>query len=295
MERIKIIVNPSSGRRIVQNKLEKIQTILLDKGYILSRDNTGKKDDAKEFAKIACQERWDMIIVCGGDGTVNEVVSGVADSEFKIPIAIFAAGTVNDFANAMKLPREVEGFIEMIENKKTQRVDIGKVNDRYFINVAAGGLMANIAHKAEVDLKTLFGKLGYYFEAIRELPSQNLSGYDISIESEEVNYKGKILLYLISNSQSIGGVKNAAPKAEVSDGLLDVMFLKEVAFQDVMEIILKLQNGQHIQNNKIEYFKTKRVDIYSDEKLEIDLDGEYGGDLPATFEVNPSMIEIFIP
>jgi diacylglycerol kinase (ATP) len=295
MQRIKIIVNPSSGRRIVQNKLEGIQTLLLEKGYTLSRNSTKKKDDAKRFAMDACNEDWDLIIACGGDGTINEVISGVVESSNKVPIAILAAGTVNDFANAMKYPKEIESFVRMIENEHTQLVDVGKVNDRYFINVAAGGLMANIAHKAEVDLKTLFGKMGYYFEALRELPSQNLNGYDIRVESEEFSYDGKMLLYLISNSQSIGGVKKAAPKAEVSDGLLDVMFLKEVTFQDVMEILIKLQNGQHIENSKVEYFKTKKVSLHSDVKLEIDIDGEYGGDLPATFEVIPLGVEILIP
>lgn len=296
MKKIKIIYNPSSGRRMTYSKLMRISTMLLDLGHTLSKFTTQKKDDARKEATRACFENWDLIIVCGGDGTINEVISGIMDSSKTINLAIFAAGTVNDFANAMLLPKNPDDFVAMIENNIIQSIDIGKVRNNYFINVAAGGLLTAAAHSARIEMKTLFGKVAYYLEGVKSLPKQNLAGTDMKIFSKEFNYEGKVLLFLISNSHSIGGIKWAAPKAEVSDGKLDVIVVKSVDIQNIFDILIKLQNGQHIENERIEYFKTESIFIESQnkEKIEIDVDGELAGMLPATFEVIENAIQIYI-
>jgi len=294
MKKIKIIYNPSSGRRMVYNKLEKISIMLLELGYTLSKFSTEKKNDAKEEALRTCNEFWDLILVCGGDGTINEVVSGVMESDKRIPIAIFAAGTVNDFANAMSLPRSAKEFVNMIVLGKTKKIDIGKVKDNYFINVAAGGLLTSVAHNAGVELKTLFGKLGYYLEGLKSISAQNLSGTNMRIVSDEFVYEGDVLLFLVSNSQSVGGMKWAAPDAEVSDGKLDVIIVKSLDIQNILDILIKLQNGQHVENERIEYFKTESIYIESNDDIEIDVDGELAGHLPSEFKVIKSAIDILI-
>lgn len=294
MKKIKIIYNPSSGRRMVYNKLEKISIMLLELGYTLSKFSTEKKNDAKEEALRTCNEFWDLILVCGGDGTINEVVSGVMESDKRIPIAIFAAGTVNDFANAMSLPRSAKEFVNMIVSGETKKIDIGKVKDNYFINVAAGGLLTAVAHNAGVELKTLFGKLGYYLEGLKSISAQNLSGTNMRVVSDEFVYEGDVLLFLVSNSQSVGGMKWAAPDAEVSDGKLDVIIVKSLDIQNILDILIKLQNGQHVENERIEYFKTESIYIESNDDIEIDVDGELAGHLPSEFKVIKNAIDILI-
>lgn len=297
MKNIKVIYNPSSGRQAVQNKLNQIIIFLLEKGYTVSKFSTQKKNDAKEEAIKSCKGGWDLIIACGGDGTINEVAEGVAISEKKIPIALYAAGTVNDFANYLALPKEPMEFVNMIEEAKLLKIDLGKTNNNYFVNVAAGGLLTNIAHKADYEMKTLFGKLAYYFEGIKEFPKQRNSIMELKITSDEFEYNGKVLLFLISNSQSIGGVKKAAPKAEVADGYLDCIIVKNPEIQDVIDILFNIQNGSHINNNQVEYFKTKSIKIESlnENNPEVDLDGEFGGYLPQEFCVVQEVIDIFIP
>lgn len=295
MKKVKIINNPSSGRQMVQTKLNQIVLLLIEKGYTVSKFNTEKKNDAKEEAMRSCAGDWDLIIACGGDGTINEVADGVASSERKIPVALYAAGTVNDFASYLGLPSEPLDFVSMIENDKRLMTDLGKTNEHFFVNVAAGGLLTNIAHKADYEMKTLFGKLAYYFEGIKEFPKQKRSIMELKINSAEFQYEGKVLLFLISNSQSIGGVRKAAPKAEVSDGLLDCIIVKNPEIQDIIDILFNIQNGNHINNPQVEYFKTKAVEIFSEEAIEIDFDGEFGGYLPQTFSVVESALELYIP
>ena len=144
MKRVKIIINPSSGRQLVERKIDYLSKLLLDDGYIVGKYFTEEKDDAKNETIKTCTEDWDMIVACGGDGTVNEVVTGIALSENKLPLAILASGTLNDFANHMNIPRNIDDFFDMIKREKLVEVDLGKVNEDYFVNVAAAGLFANV-------------------------------------------------------------------------------------------------------------------------------------------------------
>lgn len=293
MKKVKIIYNPSSGRQLIQMRLDMICKILMDNGYIIGKFATKKKNDAL-YETIKCaKEDWDIIIVCGGDGTVNEVASGIEIGGRKIPVAILAAGTVNDFANYMSLPRTPKEFCSMIMNENIIDVDLGRVKDKYFVNVAAGGLITNVAHQVSSEAKTLFGRTAYYIEGIRELPRQMFKAINVKIESEEYTSSDEIFLFLISNSSYIGGFKKLAPKAQVEDGLLDCIVIKKSEIQDLFALFIGVFKGEHINHPSVVYFKTKQVSISNNEDVQIDVDGEYAGTLPATFEVLPKSFRIF--
>lgn len=295
VRKVKLICNPSSGRQIMQRRIDYLISLLLDDGYIVGKFNTEKKDDAMKETIKTCNEDWDFIIVCGGDGTVNEVAKGVALSNRKIPVAILSAGTVNDFANHMKLPKNMDDFFQMIKNEKILEVDLGKVNDEYFINVAASGLLTNVGYQVQPEAKAIFGRAAYYMEGIKEIPRQKFQPIKVQFESEEYKKEEDILLFLISNSASIGGFKLLAPDANVSDGYLDVVIIKKSEVGDLAQIFLNIFSGEHIHHPNVEYFKTKRLLVNTSEDVSIDIDGEYGGKLPATFEVVSSGFKIFIP
>ena len=294
MKKVKIICNPSSGRQLIQRRVDSICKLLIDGGYTISKCITQKKNDAMLATIKCCSEDWDNIIVCGGDGTVNEVAKGIMLGERKIPVAIFAAGTVNDFANYMELPRGSKEFFEMIENGNTLDVDLGKINDEYFVNVAASGLLTNVGYQVQPEIKAILGRTAYYLEGIKELPKQKLQPINIKFESEEYTKKEDILLFLLSNSSSIGGFPKIAPEANVSDGYLDSIIIKKCYVQDLVSIFISIFSGEHINHPNVEYFKTKKITLSTDEDVPIDIDGEYGGKLPATFEVVPNSFKIFI-
>ena len=295
MKRAKIICNPSSGRQIIQKKIDYLTNLLLNEGYVVGKFNTKGKDDAMlETIKI-CNEDWDFIVACGGDGTINEVAKGIAKSERKIPVAILSAGTVNDFANYMGLPRNMDEFFQMIKDENVINVDLGRVNDEYFINVAASGLLTNVGYQVQPEAKAVLGRMAYYIEGVREIPRQKFDPIKVSFTSEEYTKEEDILLFLISNSASIGGFKMLAPYANVSDGYLDVVIIKKSEVGDLAQIFVNIFKGEHIHHPNVEYFKTKKLEVYTEEDITIDIDGEYGGKLPATFKVVDNGFKIFVP
>lgn len=295
MKKVKIIFNPSSGRQTTERRVDRLSKLLLDDGYLVGKFITQKKNDAMFETMKTCNEDWDLIVVSGGDGTVNEVAKGIANSQRKIPVAILSSGTVNDFATYMKIPRNIEDFYQMIKREETLDVDLGKVNDEYFVNVAASGLLSNVAYQVPIETKMVLGRMAYYLEGLKEIAQSSIEPIKINIESDEYTIEGEeILLFLISNSSSIGGFKKIAPKADVLDGYLDILIFKKSGVQDLASIFINIFSGDHINHPNVKYFKTKKIKISTSEDIPIDIDGEYGGKLPATFEVIPNAFKIFV-
>ncbi|NLK43501.1 MAG: YegS/Rv2252/BmrU family lipid kinase [Tissierellia bacterium] len=294
MKKVKIIYNPSSGRQTVERRLNRLCKLLFEDGYTINKFTTRKKDDAMMETIKTCNEDWDIIIASGGDGTVNEVAKGIANSARKVPVAILSSGTVNDFANYLKLPNNIYDFYKMIKGEKTIDVDLGKANDEYFVNVAAGGLLSNVGYQVPTETKMLFGRLAYYFEGLKEITLQSFEPIRVKIQSKEYTSEEDILLFLISNSSSIGGFKKLAPNASVLDGLLDVLMIKKTDVQNLANIFFSIFSGGHVNHPSVIYFKTNKIIMDSNKAVELDVDGEFGGKLPATFEVVPKAFRIIV-
>lgn len=300
MKKVKVIENPSAGKNLMpylQKRINVVIGILIDRGYVIHKFQTEKQNDAYHETIKACNEDWDAIIVSGGDGTVNEVSTGIAASSRKIPVGILAEGTVNDFATIMKLPKDPKDFCDMIDNWNTRKVDLGKINDKCFMNVVASGFLSNVAHITSVEYKSIFGRIAYFAEGVKQFPRQVLKKMPVTITSEECNLEDEIMLFLLSNTSSIGGFKNAIPDADATDGYLDCIIVKSIqSSQEFLDIFWKLINGKHTESANVIYFKTKkiRVDIRNEEAFDIDMDGEYAGQFPAVFEVLPKAFEIFV-
>lgn len=294
MKKVKIIYNPSSGRQSTERRLDRLCKLLLDDGYLIGKFITQKKNDAMLETMKTCNEDWDIIVVSGGDGTVNEVAKGIANSNKKVPVAILSSGTVNDFANFMKIPKNINEFYDMIKREETIDVDLGKVNDEYFVNVAAGGLLSNVAYQVPIETKMVLGRMAYYIEGLREITQSTFEPIKVNIESEQYLKDEEIILFLVSNSSSIGGFKKLAPKADVLDGLLDVIIIKKSGVQDLANIFLNIFSGEHINHPNVVYFKSKSITVSTKEDIPIDIDGEYGGKLPATFEIVPKAFRIIV-
>lgn len=297
---IKFIINPSSGRQTMGRRIDVLIKMLLDNGYIVGKSFTKEKNDAMIMAKKACNSNFDLIIACGGDGTVNEVAKGIMESKRKLPLAILSGGTVNDFAKYLALPTNAREFYKLIKRERMIEVDIGKVHTinksehEYFVNVAAAGMLTNVAYQVQADIKAVLGRMAYYFEGIKELGKQKFDPLQVRIKSDEYENEEDILLFLVSNSSSIGGFKKLAPEADILDGLLDVVIIKKSAITDLANIFMNILTGDHINHPNVIYYKTKSVYIESSSIVPIDIDGEYGGELPARFEVIPKALRILI-
>ena len=282
------IINPSSGKQNIDSMLREIMaTLILDQ--ICSHVDvfyTKGKDDAKNRAAELKPGDYDFIVSVGGDGTLNEVTNGLILSESNIPMAIISAGTVNDFATYMKLPQTADGFCQMIKDFQTKKVDVGRVNNEYFINVLAAGMLTDIAYKVPKDKKAVLGKMAYYLEGVKEFPKQLSQNEDI-------------MLFLVANSKSVGGFADAAPLASVSDGYLDVMIIKKMALlTEAPDLIFKLFQGEHPKHPSIEYFQTKELSVLPTEQtagIAIDYDGEILEEgLPVDISIVPEALNLII-
>lgn len=273
------IINPSSGRQNIMSTVESIIGKLVMKGISNSAEvfYTKKKDDAKNRAAILKPNEFDFVVAVGGDGTLNEVASGLYLSNSHIPLAVISAGTVNDFANYLNLPQEAEAFVSMIEKFICKDVDLGKINDEYFINVVAGGMLTDIAYKVPKDKKATMGKMAYYTEFLLELPKQmTKSGLKLKVESKEYNDETDAIVFLITNTKSVGGMEKALPLASVSDGQLDVLILKRISPFSTPDALIKFIQGEHYKHPDIEYFQTKNIhiELIEGDEIAIDYDGE---------------------
>lgn len=301
MKKALFVINPSSGKQNIMSTVEKIIGKLVMRQIVDHVDvfYTAKKDDAKVRVEELQPGEYDFIVSVGGDGTLNEVVNGLYISKSQIPLAIISAGTVNDFANYMNLPQSAHEFVDMIEKFRCKDVDLGKVDEEYFINVLAGGLLTDIAYKVPKDKKAVLGKFAYYLEGALELPKQMMGPkLKLKFESEEYSETTEVLVFLITNSKSVGGYDKAAPEAHVSDGLLDVLILKKVTPFNTPELLVKFLQGEHHTHPDIEYFQTKKinVELIEGQDVAIDYDGEYLEDgLPIEVSIIENAVKIIIP
>ena len=295
------IIKPSSGKQNIDSMLREIMaTLILDQ--ICSHVDvfyTKGKDDAKNRAAELKPGDYDFIVSVGGDGTLNEVTNGLILSESNIPMAIISAGTVNDFATYMKLPQTADGFCQMIKDFQTKKVDVGRVNNEYFINVLAAGMLTDIAYKVPKDKKAVLGKMAYYLEGVKEFPKQLSQNMTLTFNSKEYSGTEDIMLFLVANSKSVGGFADAAPLASVSDGYLDVMIIKKMALlTEAPDLIFKLFQGEHPKHPSIEYFQTKELSVLPTEQtagIAIDYDGEILEEgLPVDISIVPEALNLII-
>lgn len=294
MKKIRIIQNPSSGKVGFEDEFNEVCRLLLEEGYTIQLFKTQKKNDAYEATREAIESGFNLIVVSGGDGTVNEVAKALYDLQTEVPMAIFKTGTVNDFANHLQLPNTAMAFLEMIKTNKKIPVDIGLLNGQAFVNIAAAGIFTSVAHQTKKEVKKYFGRSAYYFEAIANLPKNLRTAYRLRITSEEFTTEDDYHLFLITNSTSVGGFDKISPTAEIQDGFFDCMFVKKAPIVGQADVFMKILMGRHLDNKYVDYFQTQKIkiELLGDEQLEVDVDGEYGGLLPIEIEVKPSAIYV---
>lgn len=293
MKRARLIYNPTSGREMIKRHLPEILEKLEKAGYEASCHATTGAGDATKAAKIAVERQYDVVIAAGGDGTIHEVVNGLAEQEFRPKLGIIPAGTTNDFARALQIPRDVSSAVDIITKDELIPVDIGRINDKYFINIAGGGRLTELTYEVPSKLKTMLGQLAYYLKGMEMLPSIKAS--DLKIEYDGKLFEGEAMMFLVGLTNSIGGFERLAPDASINDGLFSLLILKKVNLAEFIRISTLAIRGEHVNDPNVIYTQANRIKVYSDEKVQLNLDGEFGGLLPAEFENLYRHLEVFVP
>ena len=294
--RLRIIINPSSGRETSVKDLDNILLYLSETGNLTRSDicYTAGKNDAMNFARETRSDEYDAIVALGGDGTVNEVVTGMMRGGVDLPLAIYTAGTVNDFATINNLPQAPSDFARMLAKPSYINVDCGKANDDYFLNVVAGGLMTDVAYTTRSDIKTAIGPAAYWLSAMKDLPDINRA-IPVKITANGNTYEEDIIMFLISNTRSVGGFRSLMTKADLTDGVLDMLAVKKMDPLDIVPLLGSLVIGDHINNDNVIYIQSDDITIESEEELVLDIDGEKGSSLPARISCIKNAIKLIVP
>jgi len=277
MNKVKFIYNPYSGENSIANNIDKIIMLHQKHGYtIIPYRISMHFGIEKAFEDF--DEDYKYILIAGGDGTVDNVVNYIKNKKIDIPIAILPTGTANDFAKFIKMPLDVGKACKQILNSKVREVDIGKINDKYFINVASMGLFTDVSQKTDINIKNTIGKLAYYLKGLEQIP--NFRKLKFKVTSEENEFDGDIYLMLVFNGQTAGNM-NFAYKASIDDGFLDVIIIKASNPVDIIGLLFDMFNGNHLdRSSSLVYFKTDELIIESNEDIVTDIDGERGPEFP---------------
>ena len=291
------IINPSSGTKTVQKKLDKMIGQLILKQIVSHVDvfYTQKKDDAFHKCMELQDDDYDFLVSVGGDGTVNEVISGIIENSLTTPLAILPGGTVNDFATHLNLPQTTKGFVKMIQQMKTMKVDVGQVNNNYFANVIAGGMFSDISFQVTKPEKERFGPLAYYVSGIRQLPTQLTTELHLKVKTEKEEFEEDARLFMITNTSQVGGFKDVTPHASIQDGELDLIIIKKCSAPEMLSILKDYKLSHHENSPYIKYIQAKEITIECDKDIIYDVDGEEGTTFPIHVTTKKQALNLIIP
>lgn len=288
------IYNPHAGKEGIRSRLLDIIDIFTKADYEVTVHPTQKQGDGID-ATLKKAHKYDILACCGGDGTLDEVVTGMMMREYKIPIGYVPAGTTNDFAKSLGIPSNMIKAAENIVAGKTYACDIGSFNDDTFVYIAAFGIFTDVSYETNQNIKNVLGHLAYVLEGAKRINSY--PSYHMKITANHKVVEEDFLFGMVSNSRSAGGFKNITGKnVDLADGVFEVTLIKKP--QNVIElnkIMTSLVSG-NVDSECMYCFKTEQIKFESSEKVAWTLDGEYGGAHKKVMIKNENKaLEIIVP
>lgn len=277
MSRTLVIANPNAGKLKNKNRLNNLINAIKSQRINVDVFFTKKRLDATNYIQQHGKE-FSLVIAIGGDGTLNEVISGLLISNQNIPIGYIAAGTANDFAKTHQLLLKDTKMIDLIFNHPAKPIDIGLFNQRYFSYVAAFGAYTAVAIKTNQKLKNWIGYQAYLLESFRHLST--LKKYNITLMLDGLKTQESVIFFAMFHATSVGGLLNFKPhQVDLHDGYLDVCYIRYPKnIIEAMAIIVALANRSY-RHPSIVLTKAKNIQVLSNTPLEWSLDGEDGGQL----------------
>ena len=276
----KLIVNPVSGTDAAPDYLRTINEHLREQVGDMDIVMTVAAGDALHAAERAAREGYDHLFVAGGDGTLNEVLNGVAkvkDALATTTFGLIPLGTGNDFATALGLPEDVATALDILLQGRTVAVDVGHLNERYFVNVSAGGFIAEVSDAVDPQLKSIAGKLAYLIGGAQVLLDYEPVGAWLRVVAEDDRVMERELnlqMFAVCNSRMVGGGRLIAPHALIDDGLLDVCLVEGMPTLEFIGLLTRVSSGDHIEDERVTYFRARALDLRFNRTTKVNTDGE---------------------
>lgn len=275
-KRMFFVYNPRAGKAQIRSNLLDIIDIFVKADYEVTVYPTQTAGDAVG----AVQNRkpgYDIVVCSGGDGTLDEVVTGMMRCDEKLPIGYVPAGSTNDFANSLGIPKKMSKAADVVVSGKDFPCDIGAFNTDTFIYVAAFGLFTDVSYETKQDIKNVLGHAAYLVEGVRRIPA--VRSYALKISYEDQVIEGDFLYGMITNSYSVGGFKGITGKnVSLDDGLFEVTLVRKPTNPIELNNIFLALADKKVKSEHLYSFRTSRIQIESEEPVKWTLDGEYGGE-----------------
>ena len=290
--RVLLYYNAYSGNGMFKNNLDHIIEMCQNKGFHVTAVRAQMGVQIDKALEIIDEAEYDRIIACGGDGTINICVNSMLRHNIHLPLGIIPAGTANDFAYYFELPSDMNAALDIALGDRTTKADVGTVNSKYFINVAALGAMVDVSQKTDPYVKNAIGPLAYYLRAATELNQVHPIKVRFTTPDEVMNEE--VFFITVCNGESAGGFRKLSPHSKMNDGKLDVIAFRKMPLLEFGPLLMEVIGGRHPDNKNVLYFQTPSLIIESDEDIPTDIDGEHGEKLPLHFGVLKKRLDIFV-
>lgn len=276
-KKLLFVFNPRSGKGQIKSKLLEIIDLFVKNGYQVTVHPTQKAGDAKNLVREQAGD-YELVVCSGGDGTLDEVVTGMMERKKRVPVGYIPAGSTNDFAQTLHIPKNMLAAADIAVNGRIFSCDVGRFNKDYFVYVAAFGLFTDVSYQTSQNLKNVLGHGAYIIEGAKRLA--DIPSYRLRVEINGKVIEDDFIYGMITNSTYVGGVKNLALKdTKLNDGLFEVNLIRYPKNPvELNEILTNLMLPTVLETNHVMYFTTDKVRIHCvNGEMPWTLDGEFGG------------------
>jgi diacylglycerol kinase (ATP) len=287
----RLIVNPAAGSdegvAIAGQATKRLRDRFGDVDVFMTKGEGDARAAAREAAAAGC----DYLFVAGGDGTLNEAINGVSEIPHALSAVTFGVvpiGTGNDFATALGIPDDADAAIEVLARRCTRAVDLGRVNGTFFVNVSAGGFIAEASEAVTGPMKTVAGKLAYLIGGAQVLLRHE--AIDTTYRTGSTRQAARLEAFAVCNSRLVGGGRLIAPDAQFDDGELDVCLIADMPVMDFVALLRKVSDGEHVSDTRVSYFRTRELEFTFDRKVKVNVDGQVFEEERCTYSVLPKAV-----
>ena len=287
-QRALLLVNRQArrGQEALAQAIEHLQA----RGLDLLEESSAKPEELSDLIR-SYRDRVDLVIVGGGDGTLNAVTEGLVDTQ--LPLGILPLGTANDLARTLGIPTDLNQACEIITQGNRQRIDLGWVNGKYFFNVASLGLSVQITQQLTTEVKRRWGVLAYLATAIRVIRQSRPFSAEIDCQGQAIHVR--TVQVAVGNGRHYGGGMTVVEDAAIDDNRLDLYSLELRHWWQIIPLLPAMRGGQHVNSDYVRALAGKEFTVRTRKPRPINTDGEITTHTPATFRVVPKALSVLVP
>lgn len=289
--RLTVLLNPAAGRRKGRRRLAQALEALRRAGVEPKIQESRSSGHLVELARQAQEEKPDVIVSAGGDGTHHYVLNGLWGSQ--TPLGILSLGTGNDLANGLGIPVEPRDAAAVLLEGTPRPIDLARVGSTLYHCIAGVGFDSIVTRFANEQVRWVGGSPRYAWAILRCLKFYR--PYRLEMHSDTQDFADDVIFVTIGNNRSYGGGVTMAPNARLDDGLLDVCIVPAMSKLELLRWVPAAYRGEHLAHPRIDYFQTAKITLTSPSRLELFADGEFIQELPATIEAVPNALRVMVP